>query len=226
MTEIIPAIMPKSFEEVDVFAKKLTGLVDVIQLDIMDGVFVPEKTWPYSSDEELAIFVKKTKNLPLLKEINYEIDLMVADPVGIFKKWSEVGAKRIIIHIESVKNIEEFFTLPFFNKNHESFLEIGIAINIDTDTEVLCPHMDKIDFIQYMGIAKIGYQGFPFDERVIDKIQNLRENYPDIIISIDGGVSFETAPQIVLAGVNRMVSGSTILNSEDKKETIKKLRNS
>ncbi len=226
MTEIIPAIMPKSLEEIDVFAKKLIGLVDVIQLDIMDGVFVPEKTWPHNSGEEFDDFLKKTKNLPLLKEINYEIDLMVADTRSVFGKWSEIGAKRIIVHIESVKNIEEFFTLPFFNKNHESFLEFGIAINIDTDIEVLYPFIDKIDFIQYMGIAKIGYQGFPFDERVIDKIQNLRENYPDIIISIDGGVSLETAPQIVLAGVNRMVSGSTILNSEDKKETIKKLRNS
>ena len=75
-----------------------------------------------------------------------------------------------------------------------------------------------------MGIAKIGYQGQPFDSRVVAKIEDLRERYPDVTISVDGGVNFESAPKLIAAGVTRLVSGSTILNSKNIEETIYQLK--
>jgi ribulose-phosphate 3-epimerase len=75
-----------------------------------------------------------------------------------------------------------------------------------------------------MGIAEIGYQGQQFDERVVAKIMKLRNMSPDIIISVDGGVNFETAPILIHAGANRLVSGSAIFKSEDINSTIKKLQ--
>ena len=75
-----------------------------------------------------------------------------------------------------------------------------------------------------MGIEKIGYQGQPFDERVIDQVKALRKEYPELIISVDGGVSFDTAPRLIEAGANRLVVGSVIFNSLDIRETVLALR--
>ena len=75
-----------------------------------------------------------------------------------------------------------------------------------------------------MGIAKIGYQGQPFDGQVIQKIQDLRKQYPEVTISVDGGVNFETAPKLIEAGATRLVSGSTILQSNNPEKTIEQLK--
>ena len=81
------------------------------------------------------------------------------------------------------------------------------------------------DFVQFMGIKKIGYQGQEFDTEVLDKISDLRKNFPDTIISVDGGVNFENAQDIVEAGVNRLVSGSAIYESDNIREAITELTN-
>ncbi|MBX4211051.1 ribulose-phosphate 3-epimerase, partial [Candidatus Parcubacteria bacterium] len=99
-------------------------------------------------------------------------------------------------------------------------IELGVAINPDTPNEKIAPYIKDVDFVQCMGIAKIGFQSQPFDTRVLDKIRSLRLAYPDLIISVDGGVSLETAPKLVEAGCNRLVSGSVIFNSTHIKETI------
>jgi ribulose-phosphate 3-epimerase len=66
-----------------------------------------------------------------------------------------------------------------------------------------------------MGIARIGYQGEKFDERVLDRVKYLREANKDVIIGVDGGVSLKTAPQLLSLGATRLVSGSGIFNAEN-----------
>jgi len=226
MIEVIPALMPEDFEDINAFAKEFKGLVGSVQLDIMDGKFVPESTWPYNgNDEYFSKLAEESEGLPFWSELDYEIDLMIADPKKDFEKWRHVGARRLIVHIESLEDPEEFFALPFFGEMRTEFLETGIALNIDTPNETIDPYMDKIDFVQCMGIARIGYQGEPFDERVLHKINSLREAHPELIISIDGGVNLETAPKLISAGANRLVSGSAILESENPVEIIHALQN-
>src|SRR3989338_570743 len=82
-----------------------------------------------------------------------------------------------------------------------------------------------IDFAQFMGIEKIGFQGQLFDERVLGKIADLRERFPKVIISVDGGVNMKNAPRLIKAGANRLVSGSTIFESDNIKDAIEKLKN-
>ena len=69
-----------------------------------------------------------------------------------------------------------------------------------------------------MGIKKIGYQGQPFDEEVLKKIKDLRKKYPDITISVDGGVSFDNYKDLAKAGANKLISGSALYESENIKE--------
>ena len=110
-------------------------------------------------------------------------------------------------------------------------IEIGIALNIKTPNEDIYKFFELndagrslIDFVQFMGIREIGYQGQYFDERVLGKIRELRQSHSDTIISVDGGVTFENAHEIVEAGVNRLVSGSAIYESENIKEAIEEMK--
>ena len=75
-----------------------------------------------------------------------------------------------------------------------------------------------------MGIAKIGYQGEPFDERAPEQINQLRVKYPNLAISVDGGVSLETAPLLKAAGANRLVAGSAIFGASDIALAIRELK--
>ena len=230
--EIIPALMPKSFTELRELTERFVGLVETVQLDVMDGIFVPEKSWPYSEDKnELRELVGGHDTIPFWEDIDFEADLMIQNPEEEIGNWISCGASRIIVHIESVRHmdfiIEEVqgsIAGKQEDENLEKNIEIGVALNINTPNTVIEPFIRSINFIQCMGIAKIGYQGQPFDSRVVAKIEDLRERYPDVTISVDGGVNFESAPKLIAAGVTRLVSGSTILNSKNIEETIYQLK--
>lgn len=204
--EIIPAIMPESFNDLNEKHSLVKDFVNTVQIDVMDGEFVPSKDWPYIGGE--------------LENINFDfgVDLMVSNPEEVIESWVGAGAKRVIIHIESTENIEEaFLKIP-------SDIEVGIALNTTTPNEQIYPLIEKIDFVQFMGIEKIGYQGQEFDERVIEKIKDLRSKYSRVIISVDGAVSLETAPRLIEAGANRLAVGSAIFKSDNIEETIKQLK--
>ncbi len=235
MIEIIPAIMPKSFEDLNEDLSLVSGLVSHVQIDVMDGVFVPSRSWPYVknddtkksgiADPDFAQIVKEEGGFPLWEELDFEVDLMVSNPRVAVPEWIAAGAKRIIVHVESMSEPKAILqeiksTLPSI----DSFLytEIGIALNPETPNEVVEPLIvaELVDFVQFMGIQKIGFQGQPFDERVLEKISSLRAAHPDVTISVDGSVNMETAPRLVEAGANRLVIGSAIFESENIPEAI------
>ncbi len=220
--EIIPALMPQSEKGISGAAEMFSELVKTVQLDIMDGVFVPETTWPYEKGSDEVAVPPEILDGPL----QFEIDLMVARPENELIKWSTAGATRLIAHIESIEDFDRFWEEADWVRMGaiDKQIEIGLALDIETPNTDLDPYIDKIDFIQCMGIAKIGYQGEAFDERVLEKISDLRQHYPDTIISVDGGVNLETAGRLKEAGATRLVSGSAILNSKDKREVIQMLK--
>ncbi len=233
MIEIIPAIMPRSFGELREYAERLSGLVSAIQIDVMDGVFVPEKSWPYTDSdyEGFLRLAEGDESLDAWAEMDFEADLMIANPEMEIDNWVGIGARRIVLHAESTLELGETLS-RFKDRAHERHegdyfdkpLEIGVALNIDTPNELLSHWIRDINFVQFMGIARIGFQGQPFDERVLEKIRSFRAEYPDVTISVDGGVSLETAPRLIEAGTTRLVVGSAIWKSEDIEETIEKLK--
>jgi len=227
--EIIPAIMPQSFADLEEKVARVVSHVKNVQLDIMDGDFVPEKTWPYLGDIlDFQKLIKEDMGLPEWEKINYEIDLMVSVPDRDAFEWITAGASRIIIHLEShpdvagiINRIRQEYGRPLESPTAP---EIGVALNLDTPIEQIYEFIPLVDFVQLMGIAEIGYQSQPFDNRVLERIKILRKKYPELIMSVDGAVNAETAPLLIEAGVNRLVSGSYIFNSGDIKEAIENLK--
>ena len=150
---------------------------------------------------------------------------MVSDAVENFDVYTKLGAKRIIFHIEAMKNLEDFKNfLEAIDVYIRDGLEIGIAINPNTSIEKLFSIANDIDFVQFMGNDKIGYQGISLDEKVYQNIKTLKEKYPDMLISVDIGVNKDTAPLLVEAGANKLVVGSAIFNTDDIIEAIESFK--
>jgi ribulose-phosphate 3-epimerase len=214
------------------------GVVSIVHIDICDGVTVINLTWPFLSrvdsdnimetdlDEHFHRILNEQEGMPFWEDIDFELDLMVADAVDNFDIYSKLSPKRIIFHLEAVGNLDEFKNfLEGMDVYVRDAIQIGIAINTTTPIEQVFPLVDHADFVQCMGIEKIGFQGQEFDARVLGQIKSLKEKFPNIIISVDGGVNFETAPKLIEAGADRLVAGSLILKSQDIRETISELEN-
>jgi len=208
---IIPAIIPKSLDDLK---KKLELLAfaNDIQIDVVDGVFVKDISWPYEPHDD----PEKTKTF--LSEKEFEVDLMVVDSFTAAESWQKAGAKRLIFHLESFNDKKVILSL----KSNFS-CEIGLSLNNDTSLEELYPYIDSIDFVQLMGIDTIGSQGQPFDGRVLERVATLRALYPKLTLSIDGAVSEENISALRVAGVDRFAVGSNILKAHDPKAQYEKL---
>lgn len=230
MLEIIPAILPKNYEDLKNKIALVRGVVPIVQIDLCDGIFVPSKTWPFSSggieDYSFQRIMNEQEGLPFWEDIDFELDLMVTDAVENFDIYTKLGPKRIIFHIEVVGNLENFKDfLEGIDIYVRESIQIGVAINPITPVEKIFPFVHHIDFVQCMGIEKIGFQGQKFDERVISNIKILKERFPDLVISVDGGVDLETAPKIIEAGADRLIIGSAIFNTDDIIGTIEMFKN-
>lgn len=198
MNQIIPAILPKNQTELTTKAKQLIGLVSYVQVDVCDGVFVPSKT--------------VCNELPFLDEIEYELDLMIDQPEKNIRSFVEMQPARIVVHLESVKDFSRLFLVL---EKARGIIEIGLCISNNTENELLEKYIEDCDFIQLMGISKIGFQEQSFDDRVLEKISYFRTKYPEIIISIDGSVNTETIKKLANAGATRFVAGSAVFGTKD-----------
>jgi ribulose-phosphate 3-epimerase len=220
MIEIIPAIMPKSFEDLGNKLAHVASHTKTVQLDIMDGKFVRSRSWPYytSDRESFENLLNESDGLPYWDKVDFEFDLMIENPEETIDDWITAGATRIIVHIESTRKLEEIVKKMHarfaYDESIVPIIELGLALNIDTPTNLILPHLEDIQFVQFMGIETIGLQGEPFAERVVDKIRDFHNAHPEVMISVDGGVNFDTAKILVEAGAKRLVSGSAIFEGD------------
>ena len=243
MIEIIPAIMPSDMSDLQKKMALVTGFVPLVQVDVMDGAFVPNKTWPYKNrpDTDFEKIIKEEGGFPLWEELDFEADLMVADAVAVAQDWISAGATRLIVHLDSISGagsgaantdvtnadrtahkVLEKIRAMLPTDDSILYTEIGLAVRPGTPLEKIEPHLDIVDFVQFMGIEKVGFQKQPFQSSIIDTITRLRAAHPNGTISVDGGVNLETAPKLIAAGVDRLVIGSAIFESEDVAVTIEK----
>jgi ribulose-phosphate 3-epimerase len=223
MTQVIPAIIPKNFQLLRSEMGQVAELVDRVQVDIMDGRFTPEATWPYNEGREVERFdemVAQERGFPHWKDLQFEIDLMVEKPEQVIDDWIKTGASAIIIHADSTEKFSDIA-----ERLREQGVEVGLAILPSDRNSVVEKHRKDIDFLQVMGNDKIGYHGVELDPLVYQKIEDLRDRFPDLPIGVDIGVDFKTAPELVNAGATRLASGSTIYQSDDHGGAITKLEN-
>lgn len=224
-TKVTPAILPKTFEELEQKLSVVAPLVAWVQVDAADGLFVPNKTWPYAGDPDgrFMKIIKQEEGFPFCDEVSIEVDLMVANPVFESDKWIAAGASRLVIHIRSIE-LDQFEVLA---KNiKEKGIELILGVEIDVPLKdihayaVVTEEFGGLDGIQCMGIRREGFQHEKFDKDALRKVAELRDSFPGTPISVDGGVSIENAASLHEAGATRLVCGSSIFDSAKPAETV------
>mgnify|MGYP001584484957 CR=1 FL=1 len=128
---------------------------------------------------------------------DFEAHLMVENPRAIMDRWIERGAKRLIIHKPDADIAK-----------YRDRAEIGLAAEMDTPLESVLPFVDFVDFIHLMSIDEIGVQGNPLDEKIFDRIKAVRKQFPEIPISVDGGITVDNFKKLQEAGATRLIVGS------------------
>lgn len=214
--EIVPAIIGKNIKEIGEKVVAVFPDVKWVQIDVMDGVFAPTKSWPYTegsiSDLEKIDAIRKDDQ-------KIEVHLMVKDPEKVISKYVEYGADRIVFHVEATKKSSEIIK---FLEDEE--VEVAVSLLMSTPISVIDDLIGEIDSVQFMSIDKIGSYGQPFDKKVLNRIKDTKEKYPGLSISVDGGVSLDNAKSLLDAGAEDLIIGSALFNNGNPKSEILKFR--
>ncbi|WP_297286248.1 ribulose-phosphate 3-epimerase [uncultured Brachyspira sp.] len=210
--KIAPSILTASFANLESTIKELEEAgADYLHLDIMDGSFVPQITF----GSKIVADIKKITSLPL------DVHLMIVNPEKHIDDFAKAGADIISVHYEGNIHLHK---LIMQIKSHN--IKAGIVLNPHTRVDVIEPLIDDIDNVLIMSVNP-GFGGQKFITKSIKKIEETKKliGQRDIIISVDGGINLSTHSDVIKAGANFLVAGSAIIDSKDKKETIKQLRN-
>jgi ribulose-phosphate 3-epimerase len=204
---IVPAILTENPVILEAMLRRAEEFADWVQIDIMDGVFVPSRS--ITSND---IFDIKPK-------MAWEAHLMVQEPVKYLKGFHLAGARRIVVHYEAVKDcvIEDHI--------NSMGMEAGLAINPETPLEVLSPQViRRLDSVLFMAVHP-GFYGAKFIPEVLDKISSFRAIYPDVNIAIDGGVKANNVALVAASGVNEICVGSAVFAQADPAASFNELTN-
>ena len=231
MGVIVPAVLPQSREDLEeklaLFSKHTDA--DTVQIDIVDGRFASPPSWPYANGSEaFAVASARGDTLPYLGRFRYEVDLMTSDPEQVTGLWIAAGVSRVTVHAESTTYLPKIITDLTHTYGYErdfvpDLLSFGLAIGIATDLALVEQYLENLNYVQFMGIAAIGKQGQPFDTRVVRKIALFRKRHPGIEIQVDGGVTKQTAPALLSAGVDRLIVGHALLQAKDMRKEYEEL---
>ena len=213
--KISPSILSADFSKLGSEIENLEKSgADLIHIDVMDGHFVPNLT----IGPDVISKLRKYTSLP------FDVHLMISPVDNFIKKFSDAGADIITIHPEATNNIKDSIEkIKSFNK------KVGISLNPETSVNEVIPILNTIDLVLVMSVNP-GFGGQEFIGETLEKVKILRKEIDSkklkVQIEIDGGINFKNAKMAKAAGVDILVSGTTIFkeNQGNLKKNIQLLR--
>jgi ribulose-phosphate 3-epimerase len=211
---IAPSILSANFANLEEDILMLNkSEADLIHVDIMDGVFVPNISFGFPVVAAVKNFAKK----PL------DVHLMIIEPDRYLKQFKEVGANIITVHYEACTHLHR--TIQAIK---ELGCKAGVALNPHTPVSFLQDIIQDLDLVLIMSVNP-GFGGQKFIEHTYHKIHQLKkmaeEVNPKLMIEIDGGVSIHNSLALLKAGANVLVAGNAVFNSTDQIHSIAELKN-
>lgn len=206
--KIIPSILSENVSAAQEKAARVEGLVDWIQVDIMDGKFVEREV--FSSPIDLATLQWSGKK---------EAHLMVESPASYFDILQDLAYDRVYFHSEVIQDESE----KFFDAISKYSFEKGVAINPETSWEVIEPYVDIVDVVLFMTVHP-GKGGQKFIDDVLEKIKTFKEKYPTKLVQIDGGVNEKNIKRASQVGVDLFVVGTSLFSADPLTDQFKKLQ--
>ena len=213
--KISPSILSADFSKLGEEIKNLEKAnADLIHIDVMDGHFVPNIT----IGPEVISKIRKHTSLP------FDVHLMIAPVHNFIENFANAGANIITIHPEATPNL-----VDSINKIKSLKKKVGVSLNPETPVDKVLPVLNMIDLVLVMSVNP-GFGGQKFMKETLQKVKLLRKEIDTkkikTQIEIDGGINFENAKIAREAGVDILVSGTTIFkeNNGDLKKNIELLR--
>lgn len=201
MIEIEASILSADFGRLAEQAREAEQAgVDAIQIDVMDGCFVPNITF----GPGVVAALRPHVTLPL------DVHLMIVEPERHLEAFAQAGADRLIVHQETCPHLHRVL-----QSIRELDVEVGVTINPGTPLSALAEVLEMVDLVQVMTVNP-GWGGQAFLTSQLDKIRRLRQMLGAqdlrIPIAVDGGIGPRTAPLVVEAGATVLISGSGLFN--------------
>jgi len=207
--KIVPAILAENADDLLLRLKQAESFMDYVQIDMMDGAFVPTNSFPPETINNVVT------------SLSFEIHLMVKHPSAYIAPLHNPGLKKVLFHFESdVKHCD------FIRQIRERGIDAGLAVKPETEIEEFGQIAEHVNTILFLTVDPGSY-GSPFRPEILTKIRGARTIFKDKIISADGGVSADNLQLFLDAGVDYVCVGSRIfLNgspAENYKHFISKL---
>ena len=216
MIKIAPSILSADFAKLGMeIAEVEAGGADWIHVDVMDGHFVPNITL----GAPIVNSIQHYTTLPL------DVHLMIEQPERYIADFAKAGAKVITVHAEACTHLHRVVHMI-----KELGVQAGVAINPGTPTSVLQEVLPDLDLVLIMTVNP-GFGGQSFIPRTLHKIRQVRQalneaSLFDVHIEVDGGVTMDTAPQVVEAGADVLVAGSAVFGQSNRALAISQIRGS
>ncbi len=213
MALIAPSLLAADFLKLQQEVEMVNNsAADWLHLDVMDGMFVPN----ISFGPMIIAFVKKIATKPC------DVHLMIEQPARYAQEFKNAGADHLTIHIETCPMLHQDIT-------HIKSLgmKAGVAVNPHTPVALLSDILHEVSIVNLMSVNP-GFGGQKFIQYTLEKIKQLKrmitERGLDVLIEIDGGVTLDNAKEIIEAGADVLVAGSTVFKATNPIAATKKLK--